>query len=73
MARTESNYKLSLYFCNVKSYRRHEVAAKSSVFRAINLVEKIYPNECASSNARKGSAFGTLTARIGVLLCSKII
>ena len=67
MARTESNYKLSLYFCNVKSYRRHEVAAKCSVFRASILLGLTYtPNECGSSNARKGLACDTLTARIGV-------
>lgn len=57
MARTESNYKLSLYFCNVKIQLRHDVAAISSVFRAFNFLGLIYsPNECGSSNARKGLA-----------------
>ena len=57
----------SLYFCGVKTQMRHEVAAKCSVFRAYNLVEKLYPNDGGSSNARKGLAFETLTHRIGVL------
>ena len=52
---------------------RHVVAGSASVFRATKLVEKLYPNECGSSNTRKGSAFGTLTARIGVLLCLKFM
>ena len=56
----------SLYFCGVKNQLRHEVAAQCSVFRADNLVEISYPNECGSSNARKGSAVDTLTTRIGV-------
>ena len=73
MARIETRLAKSLYFCNVKNRMRHVVAAECSVFRATNLVEKLYPNECGSSNAHKGSAFGTLTARIGVLLCLKFM
>lgn len=73
MARIDCYSAESFYFCGVKNQMRHEVAGSASVFRAHNLVEKLYPNECGSSNARKGSAFGTLTARIGVLLCQKIM
>lgn len=56
----------SLYFCGVKNRVRHEVAGNPSVFRACNLVEITYPNECGRSNARKGFALDTLTTRIGV-------
>ena len=73
MARNDISYAKSLYFCGVKNLVRHEVAAECSVFRAENLVEKLYPNDGGSSNARKGLAYDTLTHRIGVLLCQKII
>lgn len=72
MARIFASYRNSLYFCNVKNQLRHEVAGSASVFRAIILFVKHNPNECGSSNARKGSAVDTLTARIGVFLCLKI-
>ena len=72
MARIKTRLAKSLYFCNVKNQLRHEVAGYASVFRAINLGEKLYPDECGSSNARKGSAVDTLTARIGILYCHKI-
>ena len=52
---------------------RHEVAGKPSVFRANNLEEKLYPDECGSSNAHKGLAYNTLTARIGILYCLKVM
>lgn len=73
MARIDISYAKSLYFCGVKNSERQEVAGSVSVFRAEYLVEKLYPNECGSSNTRKGYAQSTLTARIGVLLCQKII
>lgn len=73
MARIEKRLAKSLYFCNVKSYKRHEVAAESSVFRANNLEVKLYPDECGSSNAHKGLAYNTLTTRIGILLCHKVM
>ena len=73
MARIETRLAKTLYFCNVKIQMRHDVAAECSVFRAINLGEKLYPNDGGSSNARKGLAFETLTHRIGVLLCHKIM
>lgn len=73
MARIDSYSSKSFYFCGVKTRMRHEVAGSSSVFRANNLVEKLYPNDGGSSNARKGLAFETLTHRIGVLLCQKIM
>ena len=63
----------SLYFCGVKNHMRHEVAAQCSVFRASNLLEIQYPNDGGSSNARKGLAYDTLTHRIGVLLCLKVM
>jgi hypothetical protein len=73
MARIETRLAKSLYFCNVKSQTRHEVAGSASVFRATNLLEKLYPNECGRSNTRKGTAQMSLTARIGVLLCLNFI
>ena len=72
MARNDCYSVESFYFCGVKTSERHVVAGNSSVFRADKLVEKLYPNECGNSNARKGSAQMTLTARIGVLLCQII-
>jgi hypothetical protein len=71
MARNDCYSANSFYFCGVKILERHVVAGNSSVFRAPNLLGKIYPNECGNSNARKGFALRTLTARIGVLLCQK--
>ena len=53
MARIETILAKTLYFCNVKSYMRHVVAAEGSVFRANNLEVKLYPDECGSSNAHK--------------------
>lgn len=73
MARIETRLAKTLYFCNVKSYKRHEVAAECSVFRATNLVEKLHPDECGSSNAHKGLAYNTLTTRIGILYCHKVM
>jgi hypothetical protein len=72
MARNELSYAKSLYFCGVKTHKRQEVAGKSSVFRARNLLVEIYPDVCGSSNARKGSACETLTARIGIFICQKL-
>ena len=69
MARIETTYAKSLYFCGVKILERHDVAGSASFFRAENLIGKIYPDECGSSNARKGFALRTLTARIGILYC----
>lgn len=71
MARNELSYAKSLYFCGVKSHMRQEVAGKSSVFRALNLLVEIYPDVRGRSNARKGSACDTLTARIGIFICLK--
>ena len=73
MARIDYSFAKSLYFCGVKTSERHEVAGYASVFRASNLVEKLYPNECGRSNTRKGTAQMSLTARIGVLLCLNYI
>ena len=69
MARMSRTLAKILYFCNVKNHMRHVVAGSSSVFRAKNFKEKLYPNDGGRSNARKGLAYGTLTHRIGVLLC----
>lgn len=70
MARIETRLAKTLYFCNVKSQTRHEVAGSASVFRAtILLVNNYLPDECGRSNAHKVSAFENLTARIGVLYC----
>ena len=72
MARIEIILAKTLYFCNVKIQMRHEVDGSASVFRADFRGNKLYPDECGSSNARKGSAVDTLTARIGILYCHKI-
>ena len=69
MARIELSLAKILYFCNVKNHMRHVVAGNASVFRAREFKEKLYPNDGGRSNARKGLAYGTLTHRIGVLLC----
>ena len=66
MARKDCYIANSLYFCGVKIQLRLEVAGNASVFRAHTLGRKIYPDVCGSSNARKGSAVETLTARIGI-------
>jgi hypothetical protein len=73
MARIDISYAKSLYFCGVKSYMRHDVAGYASFFRANNLEVKSYPDECGSSNAHKGLAYNTLTARIGILYCQKVM
>ena len=64
--------KNSLYICTVKSQRRHEVAAKSSVFCVLCLLENNNRIERGSSNAHKGFALDTLTARNAVSLCQKL-
>lgn len=61
-----------LYICNVKTSERHDVAAQSSVFCAINLVEKSNRIECGSSNAHKVLALKCLTARNAVFMCQKL-
>lgn len=71
MARNELSMAKILYFCNVKPNKRHEVAAKCSVFRAYNLLEKIKRIECGCSNAHKVSACLDLTARNALLYCQK--
>lgn len=73
MARIETRLAKTLYFCNVKSYMRHVVAAEGSVFRATNLVEKLHPDECGRSNTHKGLACNALTARIGIFICHKVM
>lgn len=72
MARIETRLAKTLYFCNVKILERHDVAGSASFFRAKNIVEKLYPDECGNSNVRKGFALRTLTARIGILYCQNI-
>ena len=73
MARNDCYSAESFYFCGVKSYMRHDVAGYASFFRANNLEVKSYPDECGSSNAHKGLAYNTLTARIGILYCLKVM
>ena len=69
MAATLKN---SLYICTVKNQERHEVAAKSSVFCVLCLLENYNRIERGSSNAHKGFALDTLTARNAVSLCQKL-
>ena len=64
--------KNSLYICNVKSQRRHEVAAESSVFCGTSLLVNSNRIEWGNSNVPKGFAFDTLTARNAVSLCQKL-
>ena len=59
------------YFCTVKSNERHEVAAESSVFCALDLLQKYNRIECGRSNAHKVSARWNLTARNAVSFMSK--
>ena len=70
MARIETRLAKTLYFCNVKSNKRHVVAAQCSVFRATNLLEKFKRIECGRSNAHKVSACLNLTARNALYLLS---
>lgn len=67
-ARLENIY----YFCNVKTSERHEVAAKSSVFCVLNLLEKSNRIGCGSSNAHKDFALKFLTACNAVFYVSKL-
>ena len=69
MAATLKN---SLYICTVKSRTRHEVAAESSVFCVLCLLEIYNRIVRGTSNGHKGRAFDTLTARNAVSLCQKI-
>ena len=69
MARNDFSMAKILYFCNVKSNGRHEVAGNASVFRASNFLEKIKRIECGRSNAHKVSARLNLTARNALLYC----
>lgn len=71
MARIFASYRNSLYFCNVKSQRRHEVAGYASVFRALILLVKYKRIVWGSSNVPKVSAFENLTARNALSLCQK--
>ena len=66
MARNELSYAKSLYFCGVKIQVRHEVAAWSSVFRALYLVEKSIPACAVAVMPAKVSHLNTLTARTGI-------
>ena len=59
-----------LYFCNVKTNRRHDVAALGSVFCVRNL-EEYERIECGSSNAHKVSAFENLTTRNALFYVKK--
>jgi hypothetical protein len=60
---------INLYFCNVKSQRRHDVAALGSVFCVLHLLVNSKRIEWGSSNVPKVSAFENLTARNALSLC----
>lgn len=66
MARIESSYAKSLYFCNVKIQVRHEVAGQSSVFRALYLGKNYIPACAVAVMPAKVSHLNTLTARTGI-------
>ena len=57
------------YFCTVKTYWRHDVAAERSVFCVLNLLVNSKRIECGSSNAHKVTASLYLTARNALSLC----
>ena len=61
---------ISFYICTVKTYQRHEVAARSSVFCAFNLVNN-KRIEWGRSNRPKVFALDYLTARNALYLCLK--
>ena len=61
-----------LYFCNVKSVVRHNVAAKGSVFCVSENCKKSNRNDGGSSNAHKGFALHSLTHRMRFFM-SKIV
>ena len=69
MAATLKN---SLYICTVKSQRRHEVAAESSVFCVGILLVNSNRIEWGNENVPKGFAFDTLSARNAVSFCQKL-
>ena len=70
MAATLKN---SLYICTVKNQERHEVAAESSVFCVLCLLENNNRIEWGNNgNVPKGFALDTLTARNAVSLCQKL-
>lgn len=49
MARIDISYAKCLYFCGVKSQRRHEVAGSASVFRAHHFIgKKIYHTQTSA-------------------------
>ena len=62
--------KIIYYFCTVKSYERHEVAAWSSVFCAINFLLKYSRLECGTSNGHKVTARMNLTTPSAFCLMS---
>lgn len=59
------------YFCTVKSYKRHEVAALVQRFLWSNFIRILNKRkECGCSNAREVSACMNLTAPIALSLLS---
>ena len=62
----------NFYFCNVKSYWRHEVAADKQRFLCPLHIVNSKRKECGSSNARKVSARMNLTAPIALFILSKL-
>ena len=69
MAATLKN---SLYICTVKLVERHEVAAESSVFCVLCLLENYNRIVWGNGNVPEVSAQLNLTARNAVSLCQKI-
>ena len=61
-----------MYFCGVKTSKRHEVAARVQRFLCPNLLVKYSRIECASSNAHKVFALEYLTTRNATFLMSKL-
>ena len=62
-----------LYFCNVKTSKRHEVAAIiGSVFCVKKLFRNINRIECGTGNSHEVSALKYLTTRNAVFCLSKL-
>ena len=64
--------KYILYFCNVINQVRHDVAASSSVFCVLNLLENYNRIGGGNSNVSKGFALEPLTHRNAVSLFQKL-
>lgn len=68
IAEKVSTMEYILYFCTVKSNKRHEVAAKMQRFLCPNLIVNSSRKEWVNSNVPKVSACLNLTAPIAAFM-----